>query len=113
MSRPAPAEWSGDHGDAELFAHGTPLLIGGRLQAGRRDASFIACPDTRRDKAAHIAVVSHRIGLLGGVIGLAAACDPVRIMLLDDPTRDAMQVHPNGRCARPGCKQLFAQAVKE
>jgi hypothetical protein len=27
------------------------------------------------------------------------------------PLRDAVEVHPNGRCRRPGCAQLFAQAA--
>jgi hypothetical protein len=37
--RPAPAEWSGEKYGIP-FPDGTPLLLGGRLQAGPRDASL-------------------------------------------------------------------------
>lgn len=107
--RPDPAEWSGDEYDLP-FLHGTPLLFQGRLQAGWRDASFVNCPDVHSIKARHVVVASRQIALGSGATGLAAACDPRRIMIAW-PLRDATEVHPNGRCARPGCKQLFRQAV--
>lgn len=108
-SRPAPAEWSGDEYDLP-FPHGTPLLVDGRLQAGTRDASFLNCPDVHTIKAAHIVIASLELAIgSGGARGLAAACDPRRIMTCP-PLRDAAEVPPNGRCHRPGCAQLFAQA---
>jgi hypothetical protein len=109
-ARPPAAEWSGDFGDVAQFPHGTPLMIDGKLQAGRRDARFIGCPDVHSDKAAHVVVASGQIAVRVGAIGAAAACDSRRIMILDDPTRDATVVHPNGRCSRRGCRELFADA---
>ena len=53
---------------------------------------------------------SRHIAIGSGAVGLAAACDPRRIMICF-PIKDATEVHPNGRCQRPGCKQLFAQAA--
>jgi hypothetical protein len=107
--RPDPAEWSGDEFDLP-FPHGTPLLFDGRLQAGWRDATFLSSPDVHSIKARHVVVASHQIAIGGGATGLAAACDPRRIMI-GFPVKDATEVHPNGRCHRPGCAQLFAQAA--
>ncbi len=110
-TRPGPAGWSGDEYDLP-FPHGTPpLMIGGRLQAGWRDASFLRSPDVHSVKARHIVIASREVAIAGGgASGLAAACDPRRIMICP-PTRDAAEVHPNGRCRRPGCAQLFAQVT--
>lgn len=56
-------------------------------------------------------VASRELAIIGGgAKALAAACDPRRIMICL-PLRDAVEVHPNGRCRRPGCAQLFAQAA--
>jgi hypothetical protein len=107
--RPDPAEWSGDEFDLP-FPHGTPLLFDGRLQAGWRDASFLNSPDVHSIKARHVVVASRQIAIGGGARGLAAACDPRRIMI-GFPVKDATEVHPNGRCRRPGCAQLFARAA--
>jgi hypothetical protein len=60
-------------------------------------------------KVRHVVVASHRIAIGSGVTGLASACDPRRIMICF-PVKDATEVHPNGRCRRPGCEQLFARA---
>lgn len=87
--RPDPAEWSGDESDLP-FEHGTPLLIDGRLQAGWRDATFLDRPDVHSIKARHVVVASHRIGPGTGATGLAAACDPRRIMI-GDPVKDATE----------------------
>lgn len=110
-SRPAPVEWTGAESDLAGLPHGTPLLRRGRLQAGSRDASFLHRPDVTSVKASHILVVSHNLAVGGGMCAPAAACDPVRIMLAVPPWRDAGDVHPRGRCRRPGCHQLFAAAV--
>lgn len=111
MKRPPAAEWSGGEHDIYGFEHGTPLLFNGRLQASRRDATFLSCPDVHSIKARHIVVASRRYAIVpGGTVSLAAACDPVRIAVLPG-TADATEVHPNGRCARPGCAQLFAAAL--
>lgn len=107
--RPDPAEWSGDEYEVD-FPHGTPLMINGRLQAATRDATFLARPDTRTIKATHVVVASQRLAIGSGhARGLAAACQPRRIMV-DHATKAAADVHPNGRCARPGCAQLFEKA---
>jgi hypothetical protein len=111
VTRPAPAEWSGGEFDLP-FPHGTPLLFGGRLQAGWRDASFLSSPNVRTIKARHVVVASRQIAIGAGATGIAAACDPRRIMI-GFPVRDATEVHPNGRCSRPGCKQLFTQALTQ
>ena len=108
LMRPPAAEWSGDEFDLG-FPHGTPLLRDGKLQAGQRDATFLDCPDTRTDKASHVMVASSRVAIGAGCSGVAAACDPVRIMIVPD-LRAAASVHPNGRCARRGCAGLFALA---
>ena len=107
MTRPPAAEWDG--ADPPDLPHGTPLLWQGRLQAGRRDATFLACPETRTDKASHVMVSSWTYAIGAGEHCVAAACDLRRIMLLPD-LRDATDVHPNGRCARRGCTGLFAVA---
>jgi hypothetical protein len=58
-----------------------------------------------------VAIASREIAIGGGAAeGIAAACDPRRIMVCPD-TRDAAAVHPNARCARRGCAQLFAIAA--
>lgn len=110
-ARPAPAEWGSDL--ITDYPHGTPLLRKGKLQASRRNATFVSRPNTRTHKVAHVLVASHRIAIGSGVADLAAACDPVWIMLLDDMVEDATGIQPNGRCRRPGCAQLFTQADTE
>jgi hypothetical protein len=71
-------------------------------------ASWVQGSSLRRDLLAHLATGTF-VAKAENVIQ-AAACDPRRIMICP-PTRDAAEVHPNGRCRRPGCAQLFAQAV--
>ena len=93
------------------YEHGAPLLWNGRLQAGRRDASFLNRPDVHSVKANHVVVASHHYAVGSGISVAAAACDPVGIMIFTDAgLRDATEVHPNGRCRRPGCRQLFDKA---
>lgn len=100
-----------DDDTAAKLVHGTPMLAGGQYQADWRDATFLSRPDVRTIKARHIVVASHRYAIGSGSVALAAACDPMRIALLDGPA-DATEVHPNGRCRRPGCRQLFAEAER-
>ncbi|GII59867.1 hypothetical protein Pth03_82560 [Planotetraspora thailandica] len=87
------------------------MLADGQYQADWRDASFLSRPDTYSIKARHILVASHRYDVGTGMVALAAACDPTRIALLGDPA-DATEVLPNGRCRRPGCRQLLAAAER-
>lgn len=109
-NRPEPVECE-DFDRVSEYEHGTPLLWNGRLQAGRRDASFLSRPDVHSIKANHIVVASHRYAVGSGISVAAAACDPVGIMIFTDAgLRDAKEVHPNGRCRRPGCPQLFDKA---
>ncbi len=81
-TRPAGVEWATAN-LAEL-EDGTPLLLGGQLVAGYRDATFLRYLDVSRIKQRHIMVVSHRIAMGSGTTCEAAACDPVRIMLDDE-----------------------------
>lgn len=101
-SRPEPAEWSGDEYDVR-FPDGTPLLIYGRLQAGIRDISSVARPDTSRPKARHVVIAS--AGLL------AAACNPGLINICP-PTANAADVQVNAQCRRHGCARLFQEAAR-
>jgi hypothetical protein len=77
---------------------------------GARDScnrGRLAC----RCPAVHVVVASRELAICGGEPkGLAAACNPHWIMI-DPVTLDAADTHPNGRCQRPGCAQLFAQAI--
>lgn len=99
--RPEPAEWSGGEYDVR-FPDGTPLLVDGRLQAGVRDISSVARPDTRRPKARH-AVIAYA-GLL------AAACNPG--VSICPPTASAAGIQATARCRRPGCSRLFQEAER-
>lgn len=107
--RPPGVEW-GDSSALMQLVHGAPLLRGGVLQASSRDATFLSRPDVYTDKASHVVVVSHRMAVGSGMTCEAAACDPTRIMIDDGLVSDAVEVHPNGRCRRSGCRQLFALA---
>jgi hypothetical protein len=111
MTRPEGVECE-DFDDVSNIPHGTPLLRNGRLQAAWRDASFLSRPDIYSIKASHIVVASHRYAVGGGISVPAAACNPVHIMIDTGGSRDATEVHPNGRCARPGCRELFAKALE-
>lgn len=116
--RPPPAECESlmDFQHPERFPHGTPLLWEGQLQAGRRDATFLSSPDVHSIKARHVIVASHRYGVGSGTLTSAAACDPVRIAINTDSDlllSDASEVHPAGRCRRPGCRELFTQALSD
>ncbi|MFD8516614.1 hypothetical protein ACFV27_37420 [Streptomyces antimycoticus] len=94
------------------YAHGAPLLVEGKMVAGRRDASFLSRPDVHSIKANHIVVASHRYSVGGGIAAPAAACDPVNIMIYTDILRDPSEVVPQARCRRPGCRELFAKAIQ-
>jgi hypothetical protein len=85
-------------------------MFDGRLLAGCRDAAFLSSPDVHSIKGQYVVVASRQIAIGGGATGLAAACDPRRIMI-GFPVKDATDVHPNGRCRRSGCAQLFRQAA--
>jgi hypothetical protein len=111
--RPAPVECSDFDDLPATIPHGAPLLSDGRLVAGHRDATFVSCPDVYSIKASHIVVASHEYAVAGGERLAAAACDPRRIAIDVGLNRPATEVHPNARCRRPGCRQLFAQALAE
>jgi hypothetical protein len=107
-ARPAGVEWADV--DITKVEHGTPLLRGGHLLAGYRNATFINCPDARTIKQRHIVVVSHTFAVAGGTTTEAAACDPRRIQmggLAEVPAHEVLRV---ARCRRPACAALFAQA---
>jgi hypothetical protein len=55
--RPDPVECP-DFDDMRDYPHGAPLTIKGKLQAGRRDASFLASPDVHSFKVNHV-IVAH------------------------------------------------------
>ena len=55
--RPAGVEWDDDV--LATAEHGAPLLSRGRLLAGYRDASFLACPDTATARIAAARARSH------------------------------------------------------
>jgi hypothetical protein len=109
--RPDPVEWDGELGGLGALSHGAPLTARGRLLAGSRDASMVKRPDVYTLKARHVAVASHRTAIGSGQNGVAAACDPVRLILVEDQLADIDKVHPNGRCRRRGCRELFAKHV--
>jgi hypothetical protein len=98
--------------DVGEYQHGAPLLAGGLLQAAWRDASFLLRPDVHSIKARHIVVASQRYAVAGGISAPAAACDPVGTMMSTDHISDATEVKPQGRCRRPGCRQLFEAAPR-
>ncbi|MFF0754359.1 hypothetical protein [Streptomyces sp. NPDC004267] len=109
--RPAPV-----NNDVESpVPHGSPALWGGELAALYRDASFLARPDTRTAKQAHVAVFSTELTTRGGgSLGvLAAACDPSRIMLNEDLFLGAFEVGRVARCRRRACQSLFAAADRQ
>ncbi|MER6830850.1 hypothetical protein ABT352_32990 [Streptosporangium sp. NPDC000563] len=107
-ARPAGVEWA----DTELTdaKAGTPLLRGGQLLAGYRDATFLSCPDARTIKQRHIVVVSHTYAVAGGSTEATAACDPRRIKMGGMVEVPAYEVPLSSRCRRPACAALFAQA---
>lgn len=109
--RPAGVEWDDDV--LATAEHGAPLLSRGRLLAGYRDASFLACPDTATAKRWHVVVVSHTVAIGGGAMGEAAACDPTRIMLGGFTPMPAHEVASYSRCRRRACAVLFARADGE
>ncbi|ANZ14436.1 hypothetical protein SNOUR_05585 [Streptomyces noursei ATCC 11455] len=108
QKRPLSAECA-DFDDVGKHEHGAPLLRNGRLQAGWREASFLRRPDVYSIKARHVVVASHRYAVAGGMVTAAAACSPTQIAIDSSLLEDAAEVHPNGRCRRPGCRELFAQ----
>jgi hypothetical protein len=107
--RPDPVEWDGELRGLGALSHGAPLTARARLLAGSRDASLLRCPDVYSYKARHVAVVSHRTAIGSGQNGVAAACDPVRLVLVENQLADIDDVRPGGRCARRGCRELFAE----
>lgn len=111
-TRPDPVDCD-DFDSPAGVPHGAPLTHRGVLQAASRDASWYERPDVHSAKASHVIVASHVLGIGSGSIGPAAACDPVRIIVDTSLVRTAADVHPNGRCARPGCRELFARAVAD
>lgn len=111
MSRPDAVECA-DFESPSAYPHGAPLLLEGVLQAGWCDATFINCPDVYSIKARHVIVASHRYAVAGGIVAPAAACSPTQIAIDVSMMADAIDVRPNGRCRRPGCRQLFARVLE-
>lgn len=111
MARPAPVECDDFENPPTTIPHGAPLLAEGRLVAGHRDATFLRSPDIYSIKARHVVVVSHEYAVGRGVTTSAAACNPRQIAIDVSLNKPAADVHSNARCQRPGCRQLFAQAL--
>jgi hypothetical protein len=101
-----------DFDSVAQYSHGAPLLAGGVLQAAWRNAEFLNRPDVRTIKARHVIVASHRYAVGSGMCVPAAACSPTMIMMNTDIIADATEVKPQGRCRRPGCRQLFEAAPR-
>lgn len=110
MKRPEPMEWPNGGESTAGLPHGTPLLVKGELWAAWRDASFWPCPDVRKPKVAHVAVVNRLPQTSGGAMidDCGAACDPRRIIL--SAYERAHTVPAGVRCTRPACAALFAKA---
>ncbi|MGW1039501.1 hypothetical protein [Streptomyces sp. NPDC002547] len=108
--RPDPVECP-DFDDMRDYPHGAPLTIKGKLQAGRRDASFLASPDVHSFKVNHVIVASRKYAVGRGIAVAAAACDPAHIMIYTGSVYDADTTNPDGRCQRPACQRLFDQAL--
>lgn len=110
LRRPVPQDsgtpWSST-------AHGAPVVWGGELAAGHRDASFLSRPDIHSDKALHAMVFTHRYAVGSGVDGLGAACNPVHILLDENLMFTAHEVKRPARCRRGGCRTLFAAAERQ
>ncbi|MFJ5121877.1 hypothetical protein [Kitasatospora sp. NPDC088548] len=111
--RPDPVECEDFDDPPATIPHGAPLLSGGKLVGGYRDATFVSCPDVYSIKARHIVVMSHEYNVAGGERLAAAACDPRRIAIDTSLNEAAAEVHSNARCRRPGCRQLFVRALAE
>ncbi|OKI19261.1 hypothetical protein A6A07_07105 [Streptomyces sp. CB03911] len=101
--------------DPATYPEGAALLFEGRIQASRRDWTFVVSrwPRDNEPRAVHAVTMTSRYAVGGGMVTLAAACDPVRIALLAEYVKDATDFHPNARCQRSGCRQLFAQAATD
>lgn len=110
LRRPSPQDsgitWSES-------VHGAPVVWGGELAAGHRDATFLRRPDVRSDKALHAMVFTHRYAVGSGMEGLAAACNPVHILLDENLFFTAHEVKAGARCERGGCRTLFAAADRQ
>ncbi|MEU4231124.1 hypothetical protein AB0F17_43105 [Nonomuraea sp. NPDC026600] len=113
-TRPASIEWTGDRYDILPDSeHGAPLLLGGRLVAGYRDARYLNHRDAHTVKQWHVAVVSHEYAVAGGIAEISAACDPRRIMLGGLTENPAHEIPESWRCRRPACAALFRKADQE
>ncbi|WP_309049322.1 hypothetical protein [Streptomyces sp.] len=78
LRRPAPRPLGTDPAHAE---HGAPVARRGELVMAPRDASFLRSPSIGGDTQLHVAVFTQQYAVGSGMVGIAAACDPVRILL--------------------------------
>lgn len=104
LRRPAPQDSGTPWSDT---LHGAPAVWRGELAAAHRDATFLNRPDIHSDKALHAAVFTHRYAVGSGMDGLAAACNPVHILLDQGLMFSAHEVTRPGRCQRRACQALF------
>ncbi|GHI98034.1 hypothetical protein [Streptomyces olivaceus] len=109
LRRPAPRPLGTDPAHAE---HGAPVARRGELAMAPRDASFLRSPSTGGDTQLHVAVFTQQYAVGSGMVGIAAACDPVRI-LLDEGLFFGAHELPKSRCRRPGCRTLFEEADRQ
>lgn len=110
LRRPNPQDSGTPWADT---VHSAPVVWGGHLAAGHRDATFLNRPDVRSDKALHAMVFTHRYAVGSGMEGLAAACDPVHVLLDEGLMFDAHDVKAPARCRRRACQALFAAADRQ
>ncbi|MFG2162791.1 hypothetical protein [Streptomyces olivaceus] len=109
LRRPAPLVFGAPPEQSE---HGAPVVRRGELAAATRDASYLSSPNTRADVQMHAAVVTRRYAVGGGLTGIGAACDPVRI-LLDEGLIFGARELPKSHCRRPACRALFEAAGRQ
>lgn len=109
LRRPAPRPLGTAPEDAE---HGAPVVRRGKLTIAPRDASYLRSPSSRPDTQLHIAVFTRQYAVGSGMAGIAAACDPARI-LLDEGLFFGAEELRRSRCRRPGCRVLFAEADRQ
>jgi hypothetical protein len=87
--------------------------VDGGLVLGYRDATFINKPSLG-DHQGHAVVFTHRYAVGSGMEGMAAACDPTRILIDDGMLFATPRItNPVARCKRPACRALLAEADRQ
>lgn len=82
------------------------------LLAATRDASAVACPNTRTPKKAHVAIVEGELPATWWEepeLVANAACDPMTVPLDMTVASPADQIPESRRCRRPGCASRWPQ----